>query len=67
MASFGSGFGVIGYFMKVLDQSEEIYNAEQNLHDAKNKEKHLKTNELEMINLSLELIQEITAIYTCLP
>ena len=49
---------VISYFMKVLDQSEEIYNAEQNLHDAKNKEKHLKTNELEMINLSLEGVSE---------
>ena len=32
--------------------------AEQNLHDAKNKEKHLKTNELEMINLSLEGVSE---------
>ena len=49
---------VLNYFLKILDKSKEALKAELELHAIKNKEKHSKTNELEMLNMSLEGVSE---------
>ena len=49
---------IVNYYVRVSNLNDEALQKDKILRDSKEKEKHSKTNELEMLNLSLEGVSE---------